>query len=325
MRFGLVSPTTPSTTCRCRWATRLVPIVARFVVLAAGVGNADLLTKLSSRFSDQARRKSTKELVDGCQAVRAQYELCVRGRPAGDQRSVRDLVHRDLTRSPDSGEPRTWVVSPPVDDSLHHARPGQPPLRAADRLGRWWPALVDQLFAASPALEKQAARPASGRSTWPRRTQHPVAGRRRHLDGGPAGPGQAGEVRSRGLPGRVAVAPGLRPVRGRLGGRAHRRGAGPARSTSPTASQPADLGQSAPALAARWDRPDFDWQDWDDLPPGLGHQAHLSLSGRQRHPDSVGQCRPGSAREGGSGQVGVAQRDQPLAAEAGLVAAVHRR
>ncbi len=36
---------------------------------------------------------------------------------------------------------------------------------------------------------------------------------------------------------------------------------GPAASY-PDNLQPGDLGAAAPELVARWDRPDFDWQDW---------------------------------------------------------------
>ena len=243
----------------------LVPIVARFVVLAAGVGNAELLTKLSSRFSDQARRKSSKELVDALPggahpvpALRARA-TCRR------QRAVR---RRSLVASHASGRrverARTWVVSPPIDDAADHPGPGQHALRAPHRPGPRWPACVDQLFAISPTLEKR------GRATceWSvyvvAAHPAPVAGRGRHLGGGPAGAGQAREARaSRAFlavwPSHLAYAQFVGDsVAERIGealGRAGRlRRQPPSRPT--WAAEPARAAWPAGTVA------DFAWQDW---------------------------------------------------------------
>src|SRR5207342_3373594 len=78
VRFGLL-PDGEIDHVQVQVGDQTVPIVPRFVVLAAGAGNATLLTKLSSRLNDQAARKAAKELIDSCQAVRAQTVLCVRG------------------------------------------------------------------------------------------------------------------------------------------------------------------------------------------------------------------------------------------------------
>src|SRR5262249_19231339 len=76
LRFGLVSDDAIDHV-QVQVDEQVVPIVPRFVVLAAGVGNASLLSKLGSRFGDQARRKASKELVETCQAVRSQVVVCI--------------------------------------------------------------------------------------------------------------------------------------------------------------------------------------------------------------------------------------------------------
>ena len=225
----------------------LVPIVARFVVVAAGVGNADLLTKLSSRFSDQARRKSSKELVDACQAVRIQYEICVRGQLPALNGRFGPFIVASHGRGADGwpGEPRTWVISAPIDDAQTTMGPANTRFDPSVDSARVTD-LLAQLFAIAPELEKRA-----GGLQWSVYTYAahpaPVAGGGRHLGGGPAGARQVGEARPRGLPGRVALAPGLRPVRGRLGGRAHRRGPGRAGHLcrQPPAQRPGQLGPRA--------------------------------------------------------------------------------
>ena len=136
----------------------VVPIVPRFVVLAAGVGNADLLSKLGSRFADQAKRKSSKELVESSQAVRSQYVLCVRGRDLPEVNGrFGDLLIASHTLT-DSGD-RVWLVAPKVDDSLTTAGPDnlrfERPIDSAVVA-----ATVDQLLGDQPGHRQAGGRPA---------------------------------------------------------------------------------------------------------------------------------------------------------------------
>jgi len=236
----------------------LVPIVARYVVLAAGVGNADLLIKLSSRFNDQARRKSTRELVDTCQAVRLQYQLCLRGDlPAVSGRFGSFSVASHATGP---GDQRTWVVSPAVDDSLTTLGPTntrfEPPIDAVVVAG-----LVDQLLAASPALAARA-----GELQWSiyvsRRAQHPSVAA---ADASTVATPVPAKLEKLGLEGFLAVWPSHLAYAQFVGDSVAERigeALGPPGDFA-DAVAPAEVGASAPPLAARWARPDFDWQDWE--------------------------------------------------------------
>jgi hypothetical protein len=239
----------------------LVPIVARFVVLAAGVGNAELLTKLSSRFSDQARRKASKELVDACQAVRTQYEICVRGHlPALSGRFGPFTVTSHSPGAGDwPGEPRTWVISAPIDDTQTTLGPTNtrfdPTIDAARVTD-----LLAQLFAIAPDLEKRA-----GGLQWSvyayRRTQHPSLG---VPDTSAVAQPVPAKLEKLGLEGFLAVWPSHLAYAQFVGDSVAERIAealGPP-ATYPDSLEPSDLGASAPELVARWARPDFPWQDW---------------------------------------------------------------
>src|SRR5690606_24168883 len=57
----------------------LLPIVPRFVVLAAGVGNANLLGMIGKRFANQSARKERQETARTSQAVRLTTVVCLRG------------------------------------------------------------------------------------------------------------------------------------------------------------------------------------------------------------------------------------------------------
>jgi hypothetical protein len=246
----------------------LVPIVARFVVVAAGIGNADLLTKLSSRFSDQARRKSSKELVDSCQAVRTQYEICVRGQlPALNGRFGSFMV-ASHGRGPQDwpGEPRTWVISAPIDDAQTTVGPANTRFDPTVDSARVTD-LLAQLFAVAPDLEKRA-----GGLQWSvyasRRTQHPslaVADTSAVAQPVPA------KLEKLGLEGFLAVWPSHLAYAQFVGDSVAERIAEAlgAPVAYPDSIQPHDLAGTAPDLVARWDRPDFAWQDWTTF-----RQAH---------------------------------------------------
>ena len=260
VRFGLVSDDAIDHV-QVQVGEAVVPIVPRFVVLAAGVGNADLLAKLGARFSDQAKRKSSKELSDGCQAVRAQYELCLRGPdlPVVNGRFEELVIAtHPLTGSDD----RVWVVSPPVDDARTTLGPAN--LRFELSIDRSVVAsVVQRLFAMAPALEKQSAD-----LRWSvyaaRRTQHPALATR---DTSTVAQPVPAKLEKFGIESFLAVWPSHLAYAQFVGDAVAERIAeslGPSVDFS-DGPQPADLGQSAPTLRARWDRDDFPWSDWADF------------------------------------------------------------
>ena len=260
VRFGLVSDDAIDHV-QVQVGDDVVPIVPRFVVLTAGVGNADLLAKLGARFSDQAKRKSSKELADGCQAVRAQYELCVRGPdlPVVNGRFEELVI---ATHTLTGSDDRVWVVSPPVDDA--RTTLGQANLRFELSIDRPVVAsLVQRLFAMAPALEKQ-----SGDLRWSvyvaRRTQHPVLATR---DTSAVAQPVPAKLEKFGIESFLAVWPSHLAYAQFVGDAVAERIAdalGPSVDFS-DGPQPADLGQSVPALRSRWDRDDFPWSDWSEF------------------------------------------------------------
>jgi len=238
----------------------LVPVVARFVVLAAGVGNADLLTKLSSRLSDHVRRKSAKELVDASQAVRLQYQLCLRGDLPDVSGRFGHLTVTSHHVGP--GDRRVWVISPPVDDARTTLGPTNtrfdPPID-----GPTVAAVVEDLLAAGPGLVEQA-----GTLEWSvyvsRRAQHPSMAT--PDTSGVAQPVPA-KLEKLDLEGFLAVWPSHLAYAQFVGDSVAERVAealGPPGDYADSL-QPADLGASAPELVARWNRSDFPWHDWESF------------------------------------------------------------
>ena len=260
VRFGLVSDDAIDHV-QVQIGDAVVPIVPRYVVLAAGVGNAELLVKLGARFGDQAKRKASKELADGCQAVRAQYELCVRGPelPVVNGRFEELLIATHALSG--SGE-NVWVVTPPVDDA--RTTVGAPNLRFDLSLDRDVVAgLVQRLFAMAPTLEKQSAD-----LRWSvyvtRRTQHPALGT---PDTSTVAQPVPAKLEKFGIDAFLAVWPSHLAYAQFVGDAVAERIAealGPPVDFS-DGPQPADLGQAAPVLRARWDRDDFPWSDWSEF------------------------------------------------------------
>ena len=260
VRFGLVSDDAIDHV-QVQVGEVLVPIVPRYVVLAAGVGNADLLAKLGARFADQAKRKSSKELADGCQAVRAQYELCLRGPdlPVVNGRFEELLI---ATHSLTGSGENVWVVTPPVDDSRTTLGPAN--LRFEPAVDRAVVAgLVQRLFAMAPALERQ-----SGDLRWSvyvtRRTQHPSMAAR---DTSSVAQPVPAKLEKFGLEAFMAVWPSHLAYAQFVGDAVAERIAdalGPSVDFS-DGPQPADLAQQVAPLRARWDRDDFPWSDWSEF------------------------------------------------------------
>ncbi|HEY5154036.1 MAG TPA: FAD-dependent oxidoreductase [Acidimicrobiales bacterium] len=243
-----------------------VPIVPRFVVLAAGVGNATLLTKLSSRLPDQAKRKATKELVDGCQAVRAQTVLCVSGpdlpRLSGRFGDLSITAH-ELA----GGTGRIWLIEPPIDDSQTTLGPANLrfELPVDDVLVA---AAVADLFAVSPALADQR-----DQLQWSvyvtRLAQHPMLA---VPDASVVAQPVPAKLEKLGLESFMAVWPSHLAYAQFVGDSVAERvgeALGPAQDFS-DGPQPADVGASAPELRARWDRDDFPWQAWSGFAAAHG-------------------------------------------------------
>jgi glycine/D-amino acid oxidase-like deaminating enzyme len=259
VRFGLVSDDAIDHV-QVQVGEQVVPIVPRFVVLAAGVGNADLLSKLGARFSDQAKRKASKEIVDGCQAVRCQYELCLRGPDLpllnGHFGGMTIATH---TRA--DGD-RVWVVTPPVDDARSVL--GQANLRfdlAVDAAAV--SQFVSQLRAVSPLIDSMV-----GDLRWSvyasRKTQHPSL-----AVGDPSGVAHPvpAKLEKFGLESFLAVWPSHLAYAQFVGDAVAERIAEALGSPGDFSDgpQPSDFAATPPELRARWDRDDFPWQDWSSF------------------------------------------------------------
>jgi glycine/D-amino acid oxidase-like deaminating enzyme len=236
----------------------VVPIVPRFVVLAAGVGNATLLSMLGKRFNDQVRRKEGQELARGSQAVQRSYLLCVRGRDlplvSGHYDGLSIVAH-PLTGSDEN----VWLVAPPVDDATTTLGPDdlrfEP--KADPRVVR---DIVDRLFAMSPDLEAMALN-----LRWScyaaRRAQHPMMATK---DSSLVAQPVPAKLDAFGLDGLLALWPShlsysmvvgdvvVERIEAELGGPAD----------FGTALRPSDLGASTLRSRARWDRDNFPWRDW---------------------------------------------------------------
>jgi hypothetical protein len=257
VRFGLVGDEAIDHV-QVQVGDHVVPIVPRFVVLAAGVGNADLLTKLASRFADQGRRKSGRELADHSQAVRIEHLVCLRGPdlPAVSGRfGDLSIVGLPLT----GGAERVWLVSPEPDDAATVVGSAnlrfEPPIDSAVVAGT-----VERLLAMSPLVAEQA-----GRLQWSvyaaRRAQHPMLAT---PDTAAVAQPVPAKLEKLGLEAFLAVWPSHLAYAQFVGDSVAERIAealGPAQDYS-RELQPADLGQTAPELRARWDRDDFPWHDW---------------------------------------------------------------
>jgi hypothetical protein len=245
----------------------LVPVVPRFVVAAAGVGNADLLTQISSRFGDHDRRKASKELVDRCQAVRSQPVICLRGAdlPALDGRFGALTVASHRLAGTDE---RVWLVEPPIDDRHTTAGPDnvrfERPVDSAVVA-----ATVERLLAASPTVARLA--PSLRWSTYVTRcTQHPML-----LDPDPHADPPAtqslvaqpvpAKLEKLGLDGFLAVWPSHLAFAQFVGDAVAERvreALGPAQDFGP-GLDPSAFGAAPATVPARWAGDTLGWLDWD--------------------------------------------------------------
>jgi glycine/D-amino acid oxidase-like deaminating enzyme len=237
---------------------RMVPIVPRFVVLAAGVGNATLLSMIGKRFNEQARRAHGQELARSSQAVQRSYLLCVRGPGLpliSGWYGGFSIVSHPLTASDEN----VWLVAPPIDDGLTTLGPDD--LRFEPKVD---PAVVrdslDRLFAMSPELERMA--PELRWSCYAaRRAQHPMLAT---SDSSLVAQPVPAKLDAFGLEGLLALWPShlgyamvlgdvvVERIEAELGGP----------GDFGTGVRPGDLSLPLPPARARWDRDNFPWRDW---------------------------------------------------------------
>jgi len=236
----------------------LVPVVPRFIVAAAGVGNADLLIQISSRFGDHDRRKASKELIDRCQAVRSQPVICLRGTelPELDGR-FGDLTvasHR-LTGT----DEWVWLVEPPIDDA--HTTAGPDNVRFERPVDSTVvAATVERLLAVSPMVAQLA--PRLRWSTYVTRcTQHPML---LAPDTTAVAQPVPAKLEKLGLDGFLAVWPSHLAFAQFVGDAVAERvreALGPAQEFG-AGVEPGAFGAAPASVPARWDGDAIGWLDW---------------------------------------------------------------
>ena len=239
-----------------------VPILARFVVLAADAGNGDLLQRLASRFPDPDRRRSARAAVRTCQANRRELVVALRGdlpELSGWFGGLRITAHR--CHRPGDGDEVVWLVSPPPDDARTTTGPEdlrfEPPVDS-DLVG----ATVERLFALSPEVFRRAHR--LRWAAWTaRRTQHPMLA---VADTAQVGQPVPARLETLGLEGFLALWPSHPAYTMILGDVAAERIAGALGASAEFSEgvRPADLrGFDAREYVDRWDRHDQPWDDWE--------------------------------------------------------------
>jgi hypothetical protein len=235
-----------------------VPVVPRFVVAAAGVGNATLLDLIARRFADQAARLEHRELAKVSQAVQRVPIVCARGAlplVSGWFGGI-EIVAQPLSGTDDV----VWIVTgaPDHDDTV---------LGLDDT--RFEPAVVPEvvarivtlLFDLSPQLDYSAD--SLQWSTYvARRVQHPsVAGAGAEQLATPV----PAKLDNFGLDGFLALCPshpGYAMVLGDVV--AERVAESLGEPMVPDGPRP-NLSAPAPQLVARWDRADFPWATWSSF------------------------------------------------------------
>jgi hypothetical protein len=205
-------------------------------------------------------------LADQCQAVRAQYVVCVRGADLPDVSGRFGELRITSQRLTASAE-RVWLVEPPIDDALTTAgpdnlrfeRPTDPAVVART---------VEQLLALSPTVAQQAVD-----LQWSvyvaRCTQHPVL---IGTDTGAVAHPVPAKLEKFGLEAFLAVWPSHLAYAQFVGDSVAERvteALGSAQDFGPGPA-PADFGVSSTPLRARWDRDDFAWLDWPAFTAAYG-------------------------------------------------------
>lgn len=248
---------------------RLVPIVPRFTVLAAGVGNATLLGMLGKRFSDQAVRKERQEVARSSQAVRRSTVISIRGRDLPLVSGWYDGLC--LAAHPLSGDgERVWLIAPPVDDA--QTKLGPDDLRFELSVESSLVAsTLERLFTMTPEIRRMA-----GSLRWNayvgRRTQHPSLAAPEISDVAQPVPAK---LESFGLDAFLALWPshlGYSMVLGDVAAERIADNLGRPLDATVT-SKPTDFGERAAPHPMRWDAADFTWQDWSTFAAAHGIDA----------------------------------------------------
>lgn len=250
---------------------QVVPVTARFVVLAADVANGLLLQRLVAGFHDRGKRQAAAELTRGCQAVRRVTTVVLRGPDlplvAGHFDDLTIAAYAGL----EPGE-TVWVVQAPVDD--HQTVLGPEEVRFEPKLDIGLLRLaVHRLFAISPTLRDLAPSLRWGAYTA-RKTEHPMMAVRDTANVAQPAPAR---LETFDMDGFVAAWPShlaYAMIVGDVVAERVQQALGKAADFS-DGPQPGDFAAGPLASqVARWEQPSFAWHDWaafdalHDLAPG---------------------------------------------------------
>lgn len=246
-----------------------IPIVPRFVVLAAGVGNAELLDMIAKRFADQARRQEGQETARASQAVRHSTVVCVRGpelpRVSGWFGEL-SIVSQPLTGSSDT----VWLVQGPPEDARTVLGPQD--LRFDPQVDCAIVAdTIERMFACAPAVGKLAQSLRWGVYAA-RRTQHPMLA---VPDSSAIAQPVPAKLEAFGLDAFLTLWPshlGYAMVLGDVVTERISEALGEPGDFS-DGLQSSDLAREPKPLYARWDRSDMGWTDWAGFRSAHGIKA----------------------------------------------------
>ena len=233
-----------------------VPVVPRFVVVAAEAGNAEVLGRLANRLRDPARRRRAKDEVQRCQAAVSQQVVALRGELPLVSGSVEDL---SITSHPVTGGEVVWLVSPPADPRRTVLGPVDGRFRVpvddesvAD--------VVERLLSASPHLFRHAHR-LSWTAWGRRRALHPMV-----AEGGEIGRPVPARLDAFGLESFLALWPSHPAFTMVLGDVAAERIADELGTSADFSAgrEPQDLVEDVPARrVSRWRDPATEWSTWE--------------------------------------------------------------
>ena len=242
----------------------VVPILARYVVVAADAGNGALLARLASRIPDARRRREAREAVARCQANRRQPVVAVRGELpplSGWLGGLRVTSHRPARG--DTDDELVWLVSPPPHEVS--ATVGPEDLRFTPSIDRdVVGATAERLLQLSPDVFRRAHR--LRWTTWTaRRTEHPMIATD---DLSSVGQPVPARMETLGLEGFVALWPSHPSYTMILGDVVAERVADALGASAAFSEgvQPQDLiGFDRRHYVDRWDRSTTEWHSWEDF------------------------------------------------------------
>lgn len=235
-----------------------VAVVPRYVVLAAGVGNADLLSAMSARIGDLDMRKAGHETARTCQAVQLSTVVAV----CGSQLPALSGWFGDLsivTHGMPETDETVWLVSGPVDDAFTTLGPQDVRFEVPVDSNEVASA-VESLFACMPSLRDMA-----GSLRWgtyrSRRTRHPMLA---VADSSAVGQPVPAKLEALGLDSMLALWPsqlGYSMVLGDVVAERIADALGEPGDFSDSV-RPAELAVDPQPFRSRWERDDMRWDDW---------------------------------------------------------------